>query len=93
MGVVDGVTTALGSGDFIVVVATNAFTVVVEVVATDFVVVVGCSVVVDSLSLNLKKPVIPLKNPFFLVVDSGISVVVVVVVRTMGGKGLKSDSA
>lgn len=46
-----------------------------------------------SLSLDLKKPVIPLKKPFFFVVVSGASVVVVVVVlRVIGGKGLKSDS-
>lgn len=70
---------------------------VVLTVVTIFLVVVGCCVVVDvvelSLSFDLKKPVMPLKNPFFFVVLSGSSVVVVVVVvRVIGGKGLKSDS-
>lgn len=67
----------------------------VELVATDFLVVgvVGGSwvVVVVSLSFDLKKPVIPLKNPFFFVVSSGTGVVVVGLVT--GGKGLNSASA
>jgi hypothetical protein len=46
------------------------------------------------LSLDLKKPEIPLKNPFFFVVVSGSGVVVVVVVaRVTVGWGLKSASA
>lgn len=83
---VEDVTTA---GFFVVVV-------LVELVVT------GCLVVVElvvllSLSLSLfplKNPEIPLKNPFFLVVASGASVDVVVVVGVVriGGNGLKSES-
>lgn len=50
-------------------------------------------VVVDSvLSFDLKMPVNPLKNPFFFVVVSGCTVVVVDVVLGTGGSGLKSPS-
>lgn len=71
------------------------FTVVVVTLATIFWVVVGrCVVVVvevsTSLSFDLKNPVMPLKKPFFLVVVSGASVVVVVLGMT--GCWLKSDS-
>lgn len=72
------------------------FTVVVVTLATTFWVVVGrCVVVVvvevsTSLSFDLKNPVMPLKKPFFLVVVSGASVVVVVL--GMAGCWLKSDS-
>jgi hypothetical protein len=82
--------------DLTVDVITTLVDFTVEVV-TDFCVVVGrCVVDVElsaSLSFDLKKPLIPLKNPFFFVVASGAEVVVVVVVvRTTGGKGLKSAS-
>lgn len=89
-GLGGGVTESDLGGNLGAVATLLGFTVVVVVwvwVAA-FLVVVGCSVVV-SLSLDLNKPVNPLKNPFFLVVDSGSSVVVVV--RWIGGKGLKSD--
>lgn len=54
--------------------------------ATVFWVVVGLCVVEvsTSLSFDLKSPVMPLKNPFFFVVASGASVVVVV----LGIKGI-----
>lgn len=73
----------LDEGGFTVEVlkVTVDFTVVVaNVLSKDFFVVEGCCVVVVvSLSFDLppKNPVIPLKNPFFLVVVSGVSVVVV----------------
>ena len=56
----------------------------VELDTTGFL-VVGASVVVVSLSFDLKIPENPLKNPFFFVVDSGSGVVVVGLV--MGCKG------
>lgn len=92
----DGVTGMFDGTDFAVDVLMTLVDFAVDVV-TDFFVVVGRWVVVvelsASLSFDLKKPVIPLKNPFFFVVVSGDSVVVVVVVvRTTGGKGLKSAS-
>lgn len=76
--------------DFAVVVV--VVVVDVELVALDFLVVGGsCVVVVVSLSLDLKRPANPLKNPFFFVVSSGAGVVVVG--RVTGGKGLYSASA
>lgn len=88
-GGVGAVTESIRGGSFGVV-GTAAVAAFVVVVIGFF--VVGCSVVVDSLSFDLKKPLIPLKKPFFFVVVSGASVVVVVEVRPTGGKGLKSDS-
>ena len=77
--------------DFAVVVVV-VVVVDVELVAFVFLVVGGsCVVVVVSLSLDLKRPVNPLKNPFFFVVSSGAGVVVVG--RVTGGKGLYSASA
>lgn len=76
------------------VVTTLAVLTVVVVLAAAFSVGLGRGVVVVvllSLSFDLKKLEIPLKNPFFFVVASGASVVVVVVGGGIGGKGLKSD--